>query len=182
MKGSIAVVSIAGATANGQNGPSRKKEDAMLKGLDPLLTPELLEVMAAMGHGDELVLSDCNFPSDSVAAETVYGQAIRLAGADIGQAAKAIFSLFPLDSFVEAPILRMEMVGKPQEVPPVQQELLSAARANGEREWAMGSIERHAFYARARRGFAVVVAMGERRPYGCFVLVKGVIGPDGKVV
>jgi L-fucose mutarotase len=46
----------------------------------------------------------------------------------------------------------------------------------------MGSIERHAFYARARRGFAVVVAMGERRPYGCFVLVKGVIGPDGKVV
>jgi L-fucose mutarotase len=76
----------------------------------------------------------------------------------------------------------MEMVGKPQEVPPVQQELLSAARANGERAWAMGSIERHAFYARARRGFAVVVAMGERRPYGCFVLVKGVIGPDGKVV
>ncbi len=73
----------------------------MLKGLDPLLTPELLQVLAAMGHGDELILSDCNFPSDSVAAETVHGQAIPLAGADIGQAAAAIFSLFPLDSFVE---------------------------------------------------------------------------------
>src|SRR5262245_52138839 len=154
----------------------------MLKGLDPLLTPELLEVMAAMGHGDELVLADCNFPSDSVAADTVYGQAIRLAGADIGQAAKAIFSLFPLDSFVDAPILRMEMVGKPQEIPPVQEELLRAARANGERAWTMGSIERHAFYARAKHGFAVVTAMAERRPCGCFVLVKGVIGPDGQVV
>jgi L-fucose mutarotase len=161
---------------------TQAEEDIMLKGLDPLLTPELLEVMAAMGHGDELILADCNFPSDSVAAETVYGQAIRLAGADIGQAAKAIFSLFPLDSFVEAPILRMEMVGKPQEIPAVQEELLRAARANGERAWAMGSIERHAFYARARRGFAVVTAMAERRPYGCFVLVKGVIGPDGQVV
>jgi L-fucose mutarotase len=154
----------------------------MLKGLDPLLTPELLQVLAAMGHGDELILSDCNFPSDSVAAETVHGQAIHLAGADIGQAAAAIFSLFPLDSFVEAPILRMEVVGKPQEVTPVQEELLRIAHAGADRKWAMGSIERHAFYERARRGYAVVVAMGERRPYGCFVLIKGVIGPDGKVV
>ena len=111
----------------------------MLKGLDPLLTPELLQVMAAMGHGDELILSDCNFPSASVAAETVHGQAIHLAGADIGQAAAAIFSLFPLDSFVEAPILRMEVVGKPQEVTPVQEELLRIAHANADRKWAMVS-------------------------------------------
>jgi L-fucose mutarotase len=154
----------------------------MLKGLDPLLTPELLRVMAEMGHGDELVLSDCNFPTDSVAARTVHGQPIRLAGADIGQAAAAIFSLLPLDSFVDAPILRMEVVGKPQEITPVQEELLRAAHAAGDRRWAMGSIERHAFYDRAKRGYAVVAAMGERRPYGCFILVKGVIGPDGKVV
>jgi len=154
----------------------------MLKGLDPLLTPELLQVLAAMGHGDELILSDCNFPSDSIAAETVHGQAIHLAGADTGRTAAAIFSLFPLDSFVEAPILRMEVVGKPKEVTPVQKELLRAAHAGEDRKWPMGSIERHAFYERAKRAYAVVVAMGERRPYGCFVLIKGVIGPDGKVV
>ena len=153
----------------------------MLKGLDPLLTP-LLEVLAAMGHGDELILSDCNFPSNSIAAETVHGQAIHLAGADTGRAAAAIFSLFPLDSFVEAPILRMEVVGKPKEVTPVQKELLRAAHAGEDRKWPMGSIERHAFYERAKRAYAVVVAMGERRPYACFVLIKGVIGPDGKVV
>ena len=154
----------------------------MLKGLDPLLTPELLQVLAAMGHGDELILSDCNFPSDSIAAETVHGQAIHLAGADTGQAAAAIFSLFPLDSFVEAPILRMEVVGKPKEVTPVQKELLRVGHASADRKWPMGSIERHAFYERAKRAYAVVVAMGERRPYACFVLIKGVIGPDGKVV
>jgi len=154
----------------------------MLKGIDPLLTPDLLQVMAAMGHGDELILSDCNFPSDSVAASTVHGRAIHLAGASIPGAARAIFSLFPLDSFVEAPILRMEVVGDPQRVTEVQQELKQIADSSSDRAWTMGSLERHAFYQRARRGFAVVVAMAERRPYGCFVLVKGVIGPDGKVV
>ena len=64
----------------------------------------------------------------------------------------------------------------------MQEELLRIAYASADRKWAMGSIERHAFYERARRGYAVVTAMGERRPYGCFVLIKGVIGPDGKVV
>jgi L-fucose mutarotase len=154
----------------------------MLKGLDPLLTPDLLQVMAAMGHGDELVLADCNFPIDSVATATVHGRAIRLAGVDTGAAARAILSLFPLDSFVEAPILRMEVVGNPGEVTPVQQELQRIAAESGDRRWAMGSLERQAFYQRARRGYAVIAAMAERRPYGCFILVKGVIGPEGKVV
>jgi L-fucose mutarotase len=154
----------------------------MLKGLDPLLTPELLQVMAAMGHGDELALVDCNFPIDSVAAATVHGRALRLAGADIGQAARAIFSLLPLDSFVDAPILRMEVVGEPHRVTQAQLELKRLAEEGSGRAWPMGSLERRAFYDRARRGFAVVAAMAERRPYGCFILVKGVIGPDGNVV
>jgi L-fucose mutarotase len=154
----------------------------VLKGIDPLLTPELLQVMAAMGHGDELVLVDCNFPIDSVAAATVHGRPLRLAGADIDRAATAIFSLFPLDSFVEAPILRMEVVGEPRQVTEVQQLLKRFAEEGSGRPWTMGSLERHAFYDRARRGYAVVAAMAERRPYGCFILVKGVVGPDGRVV
>jgi L-fucose mutarotase len=73
----------------------------MLKNLNPLLTPELLYVLRAMGHGDELVLADCNFPSDSIAAQTTYGSLIRLDGNTISEAADAILSVFPLDSFVE---------------------------------------------------------------------------------
>ena len=76
----------------------------MLKNLDPLLTPELLYVLRAMGHGDVLTITDRNFPSDSVASTTVHGSLIRLDGAGILEAARALFSVFPLDWFVDAPI------------------------------------------------------------------------------
>ena len=154
----------------------------MLKNLDPLLTPELLYVLRAMGHGDELVLADANFPSESIAADTVYGDAIRLDGVDILQAARAILSLLPLDSFVEAPVLRMEIIDEPNVLAEVQrdfQQLLASVDPG--RNWPMNSLERHDFYDRARAAYAVVVT-GERRPYGDFILCKGVLGPDGEVV
>ncbi len=76
----------------------------MLKNINPLLTPELLYVMRAMGHGDVLTIVDRNFPADSVASTTVHGSLIRMDGADISETAKAIFSVFPLDRFVDAPV------------------------------------------------------------------------------
>ena len=93
----------------------------------------------------------------------------------MNQAANAVFSVLPLDSFVLQPILRMEVVGKQQELPPVQQEVLALARQHYDAaDLTMGSLERFAFYAAARNAF-VVVATGDRRPYGCFLIKKGVI-------
>lgn len=146
----------------------------MLRGIDPLLTADLLAILAAMGHGDDLVLVDRNFPADSVARETVTGELIVNRGVDTTRMAKAIFSVFPLDSFVEQPIARMEVVGKPHDVLDVHRDLLGAAEAAEGKPVGMASIERHAFYEAARKAYAVV-ATGENRPYGCFILKKGVI-------
>ena len=141
----------------------------MLKNLDPLLHADLLHVLAAMGHGDDLALVDRNFPAAAVARRLV-----RLDGVGIVRAGQAILSVFPLDSFVEHPVLRMEVVGNPQEIPLVQREFQEAIdRAEG-RPRPMGQVERFAFYERARDAFAVV-ATAEDRAYGCFLLKKGVI-------
>lgn len=149
----------------------------MLKGIDPILNADVLHVLKSMGHGDELVLADMNFPSDSIARQTVYGRLLKLENVSAGRAAEAILSLMPLDSFVEHPARRMEIVGKPDEVPPVQQEVQQAIDAAEGRSWPMGSIERFAFYEVAKRAYAVIQT-GERRFYGCFVLTKGVLPPD----
>ena len=147
----------------------------MLKNIDPLLNADLLHTLRAMGHGDELVMVDANFPATSVAQRL-----IRLDGVDVIRAGEAILSVFPLDSFVEHTVLRMEVVDKPNEVPEVQREFQHIVDQSAGRAIALGSIERHAFYARAKQAYAVV-ATSERRPYGCFVLVKGVLKPDGSV-
>ena len=154
----------------------------MLKNLNPLLTPELLYVLRAMGHGDELVLADANFPAYSIAADTIYGDVIRLEGVNIVQAAEAILSVLPLDSFVDAPIQRMEIIGQPTELADVQKDLQQLVRRiDPDRDWPMGALERQAFYTRARQAYAVVLT-SERLPYGDFLLTKGVIGPTGEVV
>lgn len=141
----------------------------MLKNIDPLLSADLLQVLAAMGHGDDLALVDRNFPAAANAKRL-----IRLDGADIIAAGRAILSVYPLDSFVDHPVMRMQMVGKPDEVPSVQQDFQKIIDAAEGRHWPMGSIERFAFYEAARHAFAVV-ATNEGRPYGCFLLKKGVI-------
>ena len=149
----------------------------MLKRLDPLLTPDLLYALAAMGHGDSLALVDANFPSDSVARQTALGRLVRLDGVSAQRAARAILSLLPLDTFVDAPARRMEVVGNPKEILPVQHEVqVEIDQAEG-RSWPMGSLERMAFYEHARRAYCVV-ATGEPRFYGCFLFTKGVIPPS----
>jgi L-fucose mutarotase len=149
----------------------------MLKNIDPLLNADVLYALRAMGHGDALILCDTNFPADSVARQTTFGRLLRIDGVDAPRAARAILSVFPLDSFVDHAALRMEVVGKPDEVPAVQAEVQREIdRAEGKSS-PMGSIERFAFYERARQSYCVI-ATGERRFYGCFVFQKGVIPPD----
>jgi L-fucose mutarotase len=148
----------------------------MLKHLDPLLTPELLLVLAEMGHGDDLVLCDANFPAHSVATTTVHGAPVLLAGTDVPSAARAILSVLPLDEFVEAPVARMAVDGEPEAVPPVQREMQQAVDAAAGRPVVVQPVERFAFYELARAAYAVV-ATGERRFWGCFILKKGVIPP-----
>jgi L-fucose mutarotase len=142
----------------------------MLKGIDPLLNADLLHVLAAMGHGDEVALVDRNFPAASHARRLV-----RLDGVDTAAAGRAILSVFPLDTFVDQPLVRMEVVGAPDDVTPVQSDFLRLAETVEGRDLSMGALPRHEFYERARSAFAIV-ATSEERPYGCFLLVKGVIG------
>lgn len=153
----------------------------MLKNINPVLNADLLYVLRAMGHGDELALVDRNFPSTSIAYQTVTGSPIELEGVDIPTAAEAILSVLPLDSFVEEPVLRMEVVGKPDELVECHQDMQRVMDAESSRKWKMGHLERFAFYERAKNAFAVVSAVDERRPYGCFIITKGVIAPDGTV-
>jgi L-fucose mutarotase len=149
----------------------------MLKSLDPILTADLLYALRAMGHGDDLVICDTNFPADSVARQSVLRRLIRLDGVTAPRAARAILSVMPLDPFVDKPAIRMEVVDKPNDLPGVQSEVQREIDAAEGRPWPMGSIERHAFYALAKKAYCVVQT-GERRFYGCFIFKKGVIPPD----
>ncbi|GAB5471614.1 MAG: RbsD/FucU domain-containing protein [Rhodospirillales bacterium] len=146
----------------------------MLKGLSPLLSADLLWILESMGHGDDLALVDRNFPAASTAAGTCYGRVLRLDGVDCNAAAEAILSLLPLDSFVETPLLHMQMVGEPEARLEVHSDLLAIAERAAGGPVGMGSLERQAFYAAAGKAFAVVQTL-EARPYGCFLLKKGVI-------
>lgn len=149
----------------------------MLKGIDNRLNADVLACLRAMGHGDVLIVSDTNFPSDSVARVTVTGQLLRMENLTSAEAVEAILSLLPLDTFVDDFAGRMEVVGAPDEIPPVQQEVQAAIdRAEG-RPRPMVSIERFAFYDLARKSYAVIQT-GERRFYGCFMFRKGVIPPE----
>jgi L-fucose mutarotase len=148
----------------------------MLKGIDRLLHAELLAVLCAMGHGDEIVIADANFPADSVACQTRTGKVLRLDGVGIGQAMQAILSVFPLDSFVPTPVLRMEVVGDAQQIPVVQQEVQAVINHSEGRAAPMGALERMAFYERAKTAYCIV-ATGEQRFYACFILKKGVLTP-----
>ncbi|MGI6851793.1 RbsD/FucU family protein [Mesorhizobium sp. 1B3] len=149
----------------------------MLKGISPLLNADVLYALRAMGHGDDLIICDTNFPADSVARQTRLGRLLRIDNVTAGEAAAAILSLYPLDSFVDDAAARMEIVGNPTEIPAVQQEVQRAIDAAEGRSWPMVGVERYAFYERAKQAYCVVQT-GERRFYGCFALRKGVIAPD----
>ncbi len=149
----------------------------MLKGIDPRLNAEVLHTLAAMGHGDVLIIADTNFPSDSVAAETVVGDLLRIGNVTAAEAIEAVLSVMPLDTFVDDFAGRMEIVDEPDTIPPVQEEVQSVIDAAEGSHRPMVSIERFAFYDMAKQSYAVIQT-GERRFYGCFMLRKGVIPPE----
>jgi L-fucose mutarotase len=149
----------------------------MLKGISPLLNADLLHALKSMGHGDVLILSDANFPSASVAANTVLGKPLHIDASTAAQATAAILSLMPLDTFIDTAAVRMEVVGHATEVPPVQKEVQAAIDHAEGKHWPLKSVDRFAFYELAKKAFCVVQT-GERRFYGCFAFTKGVIGPD----
>ncbi|MEL6572955.1 MAG: RbsD/FucU domain-containing protein [Pseudomonadota bacterium] len=146
----------------------------MLKGLNPLLNADVLYALRAMGHGDDLIIVDTNFPLETVARQTTLGHPLRI---DRGTAdvVRAVLSVYPIDTFVDDAAARMEVVGEPETLMPVMEEVQSEVKSVGG-PTLMG-IERFAFYERAKQGFAVLQT-SERRFYGCFALRKGVIQPD----
>lgn len=150
----------------------------MLKGINPLLNADVLQALRAMGHGDDLIIADTNFPSDSVAKQTVHGKLLRI-DASAAEVVKAVLSLYPLDTFVDDSAARMEIVGKPDEIPPVQQEVQKEIDKAEGKAWPMISVERYAFYERAKQAYCVIQT-GERRFYGCFAFRKGVVPPDAE--
>jgi L-fucose mutarotase len=151
----------------------------MLKRIHPLLNADVLYALRAMGHGDYLVLSDTNFPADSIARQTALGQLLRIDAPTSAEAAAAVLSLMPLDSFIDDAAGRMEVVGKPKEIPEVQKEVQKVINKAEGKSWPLVGIERFAFYEKAKNAYCVIQT-GERRFYGCFILTKGVIAPDVK--
>lgn len=152
----------------------------LLKGIDPLLTADVLYVLRSMGHGDKLVVCDCNFPAYEVATYTTSKKCIVLS-TSLPDALDAIASVLPLDFFVEVPVLHMA----PQqglELPLSGVEVLNESRnaiLKHTPDATIAPLERFQFYEEARQTFAVIQTL-ERRPYGNFILQKGVVGPDGK--
>ena len=140
----------------------------MLKNIDPLLSPDLLAALAAMGHGDTIALVDANFPAVSNARRL-----IALPGIDVVSAARAVLSLLPLDAYVDRPAQTMQVVGDAAAVPEVLAELGRLVEQAGAPK--PEAIERFAFYVEAAGAFAIVQT-GERRLYGNIILRKGVIG------
>jgi L-fucose mutarotase len=149
----------------------------MLKNLDPLLSPELLYVLAAMGHGDEVAIVDANFPADSVGRRTAYGRLVTIAGASVPEAVQAILSVLPLDDGVDHAVRRMVADAASKELPDVQVEVQAVVDAAAGRPLPIGSLERFDFYEAARGAYAVVLT-GERRYFANVLIKKGAIPPD----
>ena len=151
----------------------------MLIKIDPILSPELLFTLSTMGHGDKLVLADANFPANSMSKNV-----IRLDGVNINDAARAILSVFPLDSFIVSQggtaAKRMEVDDKPDELTDTHKEFIKAVKEVSGNNWEVGSIERQSFYEEAKKSY-VIVTTTDARPFGCFIITKGVIKPDGSV-
>ena len=141
----------------------------MLKGIDPIISPELLFTIAQMGHGDELVLADANFP-----AVTMGRRVIRCDGHGVPEVLEALLHLFPLDTFVESPAAVMERVDKPQEAAPVWTQFQKHLDGAEGRHIPLERVKRFDFYERAKAAFAVV-ATGEKALYGNLIIKKGVI-------
>ncbi len=146
----------------------------MLKGIDPILSPDLLWCLAAAGHGDDIALVDANHPAARIAKSTSSGRLIELPGVNIARAARAILSVLPIDDFTKDPVRRMQVVNDPTAIPDIQKSVQAEIDRAAGRPLAMVGIERFAFYEAAKASFAIVQA-GDPRGYGCFLFRKGVV-------
>ena len=140
----------------------------MLKGISPLISPELLENLYRMGHGDEIILADAHFPGDSVNSNV-----IRADGLCIPALLEAILPLFELDSYVDHPLVMMAPVEGDRLDPSVEESYLESVRKTNSSVTSVERIDRFDFYERAKRAFAVVMT-GETAKYGNILMVKGV--------
>lgn len=142
----------------------------MLRNIDPILSPDLLFALRAMGHGDEIVIADANFPGTSTGPTC-----IRADGSTASEILHAVLSVMPLDTFVPDPALTMQVVGDPDTIPKAVADFQQIIDTTADKPAMIQGLERFAFYDRAATAFAIVQT-GERRLYGNIILKKGVIG------
>ena len=142
----------------------------MLRNVPPILSPDLLWTLRAMGHGDDLVIADANFPATALGA-----RCHRLDGLTATDVLQAVLTVLPLDSFVPNPAVVMEVVDDPDAVPPIVEEFQNITNVTADNPAELNRLERFAFYDRAKSAFAIIQT-GETRLYGNIILKKGVIG------
>jgi L-fucose mutarotase len=141
----------------------------MLNGIPSIISPELMKILMEMGHGDELVIADGNFPAASIAPRLV-----RSDGNKIPELLRAILRFFPLDSYVEFPVVLMQVVPGDSHKPTIWKTYEEIIRRSGNKKKTIESIERFAFYERAKKAFAVIVT-SEAALYADIILKKGVV-------
>jgi len=142
----------------------------MLKGIPDIISPELLKVLHEMGHGDDLVIGDANFPAASNARILA-----RADGHGVPEILDAILALFPLDDFVPHPVSLMQVVPGDKTVPVIQDEIRAVVRKHEPKgDTLVEQVERFAFYERAKEAYAIL-ATTEKKLYGCMIIKKGVI-------
>lgn len=141
----------------------------MLRGLDPLLTPDLLHALASAGHGDRVAIVDANFPAPAIARRLVHAPGIAATAM-----LQAVLSVLPVDDFEPDPVAVMQVVGDPSATPDAVRDFTSVLQRHGLA--APARLARHDFYRAAAEAF-VIVRTGERRLYGNVLLTKGVIRP-----
>jgi L-fucose mutarotase len=148
----------------------------MLKNIPSILSPDLLKILMEMGHADEIVIADGNFPSASIAAETVSGNLIRMDGHGVPEVLKAILQLFPLDPYVDKPVGLMQLVPGDTVETPIWDQYCAIIKAGDEAKKFddFDHIERFAFYERAKKAYAVV-ATSETALYANIILKKGIV-------
>ncbi len=146
----------------------------MLIGIDPHMPADLLDCLMRMGHGDEIVVADANFPTTSTAAHTNWGEVISLPAFSAPRAIELITTVMPLDGLSDYCALRMEIDNAPDEMGEVHRQAFGIIDTVKPEGAVVTSLERQDFYVQAKHAFAVV-ATSDMRPFGCFILRKGVI-------
>ena len=141
----------------------------MLRNIPSILSPDLLHALRAMGHGDDIVIADANFPAESIGPKC-----IRLDGISASDVLRAVLTLMPLDTFVDDPALTMQVVGDPDSIPEAVADFQKIIEETADNPAKIATLERFAFYERSSKAYAVIQT-GEARLYGNIILKKGVV-------